>query len=199
MKNKILLFALSLITLASCSTAYRSGQTPDDLYYAKGKTVAEENSKQTDDRRISNEDRTIRMSAYDRRWRTLDDDYDYNCSYHPYAYGYTYGYYYNPYYNPYPVYGYGTGFTNPKNSAIRTVNLNAYNNTIITHEQTKFSTNTRTTTVRGYNNDNNIYIPRTSNTETRTYTPSPTTSSSSSGSSGSSSSGSGVSRPVRGN
>ncbi len=199
MKNKILLFALALITLASCSTAYRSGQTPDDLYYAKGKTVAEENSKQTVEQPAVNyEDHAIRMSAYDRRWRSLDDDYDYNCSYHPYAYGYSYGYYYNPYYCHYPVYSYGTGFTNPKNTAIRTVNLNAYNSTMVNYVPTKLSTNTRTTIVRGYNNDNNTYTPRTSNTDTRTYTPSATPSSTSTPSNNSSS-GSSVSRPARGN
>src|SRR4051812_21468607 len=105
MNIKILLFAISIAAMSSCSTSYRSGQTPDDVYYSPKKVVEEdyrEENKKDEVRKDTYEDREIRMAVYDRRWRDFDDDYDYN--YDPYHYGYSYGYYYNPYYCHYPVY-----------------------------------------------------------------------------------------------
>ena len=34
MKSKILLLALIVAVLSSCTTAYKTGQTPDDVYYS---------------------------------------------------------------------------------------------------------------------------------------------------------------------
>ncbi|MCY7291374.1 MAG: hypothetical protein LH615_04250 [Ferruginibacter sp.] len=120
---KTITFFLALIILASCSTVYKSGQTPDDLYYAKGKTVKQNNNRYE---QVDNvyEDRQIRMSAFDYRWRMLDDLYDYDYRYSPYIYGYNYGYYYNPYYWSYPVFNNNQVFLNPINTAIRTNNIN---------------------------------------------------------------------------
>lgn len=196
---KTVIFFLSLFTLASCSTAYKSGQTPDDLYYAKGRTIVESKNRYE---RVEKEyeDREIRMAVYDYRWRTLNDRYDYDYRYSPYSYGYNYGYYYNPYYYPFPVYNNNVVFVNPKNTTIRTTNLNSYNNTITTYTQTKGAGNVRTTTVRGYNNNNsqttrNIDY-RSDNNNNRTYTPS--TNNSSSNNSAPASTGTPVQRPSRG-
>jgi hypothetical protein len=165
---KTLLLILSIAFFASCSTAYKSGQTPDDVYYSKSKVVV--NSEDRYEKEVYRyDDRQIRMSAYDPRWRNLDYDYDYDWRYNPYAYGYNYGYYYNPYYYAYPVYACGTTFVNPKNTTIRKANLAAYNNTVTTYTPTKGSGTVRTVNTRRYNNTN--YEPsRNTNNETRTYT-----------------------------
>ena len=216
MNIKILLFALSVAAMSSCSTAYKSGQTPDDVYYSPVR-VAEENyqqEKQKDE--VKNEpvkDREIQMSVYDRRWRDFNDDYD--CKYDPYHYGYSYGYYYNPYYCYYPVYITNVAITNPKNTVPRMTSLGSYNNTTYAIHNTKTGGSIYMSNPRPYNNSNNNvnnYIrrilsspspvnntnnnsTRSSDNNTRTYTPS---SGSSSGSSSSGSSGTSVSRPRRG-
>ncbi len=198
MKLKYLPLLFFIAFLASCSTAYKTGQTPDDLYYSKGKTVVTDSYVHNS---YSTEDHRIRMAAYDWRWRNLDDRYDYNCSYSPYNYGYNYGYYYNPYYYPYPVYSPGIKYINPKNTVIRTTNLNSYNTTQTVYTPSKSNGATRTITIRGYNtrNDNS----RSTDNSTRTYTPSANNSSSNNSStnsnsnSGSSSSGTTITRPAR--
>jgi hypothetical protein len=199
---KTFTFLVSIIIFTSCSTIYKSGQTPDDLYYAKGKTNIQLSSR-TELGEEVNANRQIRMSAYDYRWRMLDDQYDYNNSYSPYSYGYNYGYYYNPYYCSYPVYSKNILFVNPKNTTIRTTSLNNYNNTITTFTPAKSTDFTRTTTVRGYNNSNTQTNRstdyRTDNSNTRTYTPSsPNNNSSSNSNTAPASTGTPVARPSRG-
>jgi hypothetical protein len=189
---KTLLLILSIAVLASCSTAYKTGQTPDDLYYSKSKVIVEKESEDRYERRedYTSQDRQIRMAINDRRWRNLDYDYDYDCRYSPYAYGYNYGYYYNPFYYPYPVYSGGVKYVNPKNTTIRKANLGAYGNTVTTYTPTKGYGTVKTVTIRGYNNRNTqdnrnnksetrIYT-EPSRSETRTYTPAPSNSSSNS-------------------
>ena len=34
MKSQILLLALTVAALSSCTTAYKTGQTPDDVYFS---------------------------------------------------------------------------------------------------------------------------------------------------------------------
>lgn len=88
MKKIILVFSLASIMMG-CSTAYRSGQTPDDVYFSP---VREESGyvNVDDDRsyRESNiplNDRYLRMKAMGgSRWRAFDDDF---------------GYWNNPYWN----------------------------------------------------------------------------------------------------
>jgi hypothetical protein len=202
MKN--FLFLCSVLFFTSCSAVYKSGQTPDDLYYSKPKVVLENTNRYE---KLDNvyEERQIRMAAYDYRWRSLDDRYDYNYSYHPYNYGYNYGYYYNPYYCSYPVYGQSALFVNPKNTTIRTTNLTSYNNTVSGYTPSKASGSARTIIVRGYNNSNNqtirnnTYDTRTYN-ENRSYTPSSNSNNNnnSNNSSAPASKGSSVPRPSRG-
>lgn len=215
MNIKILLFAISAAAISSCSSSYKNGQTPDDVYYSPVR-VAEEDSRHDKDkdvaRRLDPEERQIRMAAHDRRWRDFDDDYDYR--YDPYNYGYSYGYYYNPYYCHYPVYIQNVVIANPKNTVPRMTNLGSYNNTVYAVAGTKYGSVTSTNGTRVYNNSNNNTSlirrilsnvnnsnqsndTRPASNNTRTYTPSSSSSSSSSGSSGSSS-GSSVSRPGRG-
>jgi len=218
MNIKILLVGLSAAAITSCSTAYKSGQTPDDVYYSPTLVVEEnyQQDKQQDEVRSEPaREREIQMTVYDRRWRDFDDDY--NCSYDPYRYGYSYGYYYNPYYCYYPVYITNVAITNTKSSVPRMTNLGSYNNTTYAIRNTKTGSSIYINNQGSYNNSNssniNNYIrrilssplpennsnnnsTRSFDNNTRSYTPS--SSNSSSGSSSSGSSGTSVSRPKRG-
>jgi hypothetical protein len=210
MNIKILLLALSAAAISSCSTAYKSGQTPDDVYYSPARVVEEDNHTNREEVKKDNfEDREIRMAVYDRRWRDFNDDY--NCRYDPYTYGYNYGYYYNPFYCFYPVYLTNVVISNPKNTVPRMTNLGSYNNTTYAITNTKYGNGVRIITNRPYNNsnNNNTFIRRilttpsnnsnsteSNNNNTRSYTPS--SSNSSSGSSSGNSGGTPVTRPARG-
>ncbi len=197
MKNKILLFTFSLVALFSCHTAYRSGQTPDDVYFSPARYEGEDDKKDEEDDSTmaqTNEDRQIRMKTRDRRWRELDNEYGYNYHYHPYYFAYNYGYYYNPYYCPYPV----KNGINITNHPIRTTNLSSYNNTPVIIRDPKTGT-VRNKPSRTYNQRNGtilreIFTPSGNGSGSgRTYSPGSSNSSGSSGSSG----GSPVIRPVR--
>ncbi len=222
MNNKLLLLALAVVSFTSCSTIYKSGQTPDDVYYSPVRISGETSNseRQNDERNYSqernySEDRQIRLGIYDYRWRNFDNDISYN----PYRYGYNSNYYYNPYYYPYPVYNNIIVVTapNPKNSTPRITNLAAYNSSYSNYNT---NSNTKTGTpykapVRTYNNSNGSKLGNTlrtifstdspsgynsnnsgnSSQSNRSYTPS-SSGTRSSGSSGSSSGGS-TSRPTR--
>jgi len=118
MKSALPFLSAALI-FASCSTAYKSGQTPDDVYYSPARPVVEKNDyvkreKKHDqqyryDEEAYRDDRYLRMKIRDRRYEDLYDDY---YSYNPYYYHYYNGIlsynspwtsysYWNYYYNPY--------------------------------------------------------------------------------------------------
>ncbi|MEO5984898.1 MAG: hypothetical protein ABIP80_05295 [Ferruginibacter sp.] len=204
MSIKILLFAISATAITSCNTAYKSGQTPDDVYYSPLRVVEENSNKEEQKPDHQNnvarnednaEDREIRMKTHDRRWRDINDGYDCNCScdHTPYKYGYNKRYYYNPYYYPYPVYLDSRSIT-PKNSTARMVGLGGYN-TFITAPvvNPKTGKTEYVPAARTYNNNNQQTrepLPHSNNN--RTYSPS-------SNSTGANNSGSGnnVPRPRR--
>ena len=138
MKTNQLLLAALVVVLGSCSTAYRSGQTPDDVYYSPAPArEAYVSNNNTDDRNTyvyrNQEEREIRRGIYDRRYRnnvSLNlgfgyspyDYYPYSFGYDPYRfdsyaynpYGYGYKGYYDPFYrpmfSPYNPYYYGGGY-----------------------------------------------------------------------------------------
>ncbi len=115
MKTKLLLLLGLIIILGSCSSAYRTGQTPDDVYYSPAPTqngyVRTDNQDEKDsyannNSSYNNEDMEIRRGIKDSRYRnnvSVDlgygyPTYDYYNSYsyyNPYSYS---GVYYNPYY-----------------------------------------------------------------------------------------------------
>jgi uncharacterized membrane protein YgcG len=224
MKTKTLLLLLSVAAFSSCSTAYKSGQTPDDVYYSPVRVVDEKQNNDRDDRDQvrykPSDDYEITMSIRDRRWRDFRDDYDY--SYSPYHYAtcrtYNYGYYYNPYYYPWAIYTGKITYSAPVNTTPRMVNLNAYNGynskvaagktsgTISwSNPSTQYNNSNRSSSSRSEGRTRIVIFPRSntssssSSNDTRTYTPSSNSSSGSSGSSSSgSSSSSSVSRPSRG-
>ena len=202
-------FVLSAI-VTSCGTAYKSGQTPDDVYFSpsneKSGYIEQDNNRYS--RYNDREERQLRMKAYDYRWRYLDDYYDYySYRYNPYYYGYNHGYYYNPYYYPAPVYFYGP-VVNPKNHTPRMTGLGSYynNNGSVKIAQ---SSHTKTLTInstKAYSNTSpgskvvRRIIGRSDNdyndggNNNRSYNPSPSPGSSSSGSN---SGGQSISRPSR--
>lgn len=214
MRSKFLLFVLSVAAFSSCSTAYKTGQTPDDLYYSPVKPAEERKFTQREaDRRRLNTDYEITMSIRDQRWRNFRDEYDFNNS--PYNYCYcncnSFGFYYNPYYYPWAIYTSTPTYRAPVNTTPRMVNLNTYNGYNSKVASGKTNSTTTFSNPSQYNNSNrsssrlgNILrqtiepsssSPASNNT--RTYSPS--SGSSGSSSSGSSSGGSGaVSRPGRG-
>lgn len=209
MNIKFLLLAISAVTFVSCSTTYKSGQTPDDVYYSPARVIEENDTRNREEvKNDSYEDREIRMATHDRRWRDIDDDY--NCRYDPYRYGYNHGYYYNPYYYNRPVFIPGSAITNPKNTVARMTNLGSYNNTATVMSNSKTGNTTWISSQRPYNNSNKkegffrrVIEPvisgvsrSSSDNNSRTYSPSSSNSSNSGSSSGSKSSS--VTRPGRG-
>ncbi len=117
MKINFLLFAIIIATVSSCSTSYKTGQTPDDVYYSPARLQNNEVRKEKDkeeDVYYTTEDRDTRRRVNNRRYRRYDryDTYDNN-----YPYGY----------NNYPqVYG-NPKYGAPQNtSQPRKSNLGAY-------------------------------------------------------------------------
>ncbi|MFM2137766.1 MAG: hypothetical protein RJA57_73 [Bacteroidota bacterium] len=141
------LLLVSVVLLQACSTAYRTGQTPDDVYYSPARGEKEEYVESERDNDRSNryddsyyDDRFLRMRVQNRlRWSTLDSWYLYD----RYSIGYNYYFgsffnpynawhvYYNPYgrFYPYKVYHPGNGL-NPRPSSgplvKRPINLSGY-------------------------------------------------------------------------
>ena len=134
-----------VVLLHSCTTAYRTGQTPDDVYFSPNRPEEEYLVLQRQEtRRYRNanedyEDRYLRMRVRDRnRWDELNDWYAYERwtlgfnsyftpSLNPFV---SWNHYYNPYYlnNPYL---YGTSFGNTASikttyTKPRIFNLNSY-------------------------------------------------------------------------
>jgi hypothetical protein len=116
MKHVLPLLALSAAVIG-CSTPYRSGQTPDDVYFSPGRPQKEYVEREEErtvptDSYVSQEDHYLRMRVRNRqRWSDVDDYYR-----DPYAYNYRYcncsceanprlswGYYYSPYSGYAPV------------------------------------------------------------------------------------------------
>ncbi len=150
MKPSILLLAvISAVAFSSCNTAYKTGQTPDDVYYSPITPEAEYVRVEKKEERPRYEstdeyydDRYLRMRVRNRdRWSELDDWYYYG---NRYTYAYSF---YNPWgihnpWNPYTYwncaynpYYHGTviiGPSSPTYSKPRFFNLNAYNNNSLT-------------------------------------------------------------------
>ena len=137
MKSYLPLFSFVLV-FASCSTSYKSGQTPDDVYFSPERQGDEyARVEKRDDRQYTNtdylnnetarEDRYLRMKTNYRRYSILDNDdyYSYSGSnyyrYNDYYRNNNYNCYntnwnskwgsYNPYYyNPYYRNPYYSGY-----------------------------------------------------------------------------------------
>lgn len=146
MKSLFILLAFSAIIISSCTTAYKTGQTPDDVYYSPERPQNEyvqveddedDRSYRTDEQYY--EDRQLRMKVRNRtRWSELDDwhyynnRYSYYGNYNPVTWNNPWSNYsyWNHYYNPYAPKGYvivnPRGSYTPTYNKPRTFNLNTY-------------------------------------------------------------------------
>jgi hypothetical protein len=136
MKNSILpLVITASLVLGGCSSAYKTGQTPDDVYYSHGPTPAAAKQTQTEEDDVYKsyqegvDDNYLRMKVSDRdKWSQIDDVnywYGYSNPYIPYStgwYGYpgwsvsvgmSFGYGYSGWYNPFYFTGYYGNWNNP--------------------------------------------------------------------------------------
>jgi hypothetical protein len=179
MRRSILLFALSAAILGGCTSAYKSGQTPDDVYYSPERQRDEYvRVKEDDQPKYQNvdeyyDDRYLRMKVHNRvMWSSLDDLNYYNRKYSSSYYNslnwnnpwspYTYwNYHYNPYCSGQVVY---TSYAKtPSYNHPRVFNLNTYNNTQLTNNNytnPKASINSRYTNsipIRVLGTNNNSY------------------------------------------
>ena len=158
MKSILPLVSLVLL-LASCTSAYKSGQTPDDVYYSperprpeyvRNDEREEEPDYRESDRYSYEDDRYVRMKVRNRsRWSEFDDYYR-----DPYAYSYRgcncqcdYNprLYWSRYYNPYaPPVAYNV--KSPVLNKPRNFNLHVFDNP-----------------------QNNTYNPKAPGTQSRQY------------------------------
>ncbi|MEX6687040.1 hypothetical protein QTN47_06020 [Danxiaibacter flavus] len=108
MKKHILYLIGVVMVFASCSTAYKNTQTPDDMYYSPSSEAGTKQAAVSDDRyeqyMSTNDDQYLRMRVANRsRWSSIDDyDYWYDSRY-DFGYGCSMSrasmfYSFNPYY-----------------------------------------------------------------------------------------------------
>ena len=108
MKPLLLASGLLAVVLLSSCTAYKSGQTPDDVYYSPGRVVAQDEVRNQEKEEYRNyfetpDDNYIRQKVRNRdRWSNIDDIdywYSYNngcgCNYNSYGYNSWNNYGYN--------------------------------------------------------------------------------------------------------
>jgi len=149
MNTKPLLILLAIVGFSSCTTAYKIGQTPDDVYYSPAPPQTEYVTVKNEEERYNDnspaEDREVRRRI-NRRLRIYDDyGYNYPLSYpsvymYPSIYSsYPYGYSYYPYsynyYYPYtsPLYVYPKNIQ-PTYIAPRRYNLGTYTSPVIVNK-----------------------------------------------------------------
>jgi hypothetical protein len=78
MRHIIYPLLAATVLLASCSAAFKTAETPDDVYYSYGPTQAARQERVEDDEYVSYwqnaDDRYLRMKVQDRsRWSSIDD------------------------------------------------------------------------------------------------------------------------------
>lgn len=127
MKQSLIYTGLALLVLSSCSTAYRAGQTPDDVYYSPARetdayVVVDRKQERYNDRYNDYdadryyEDRFLRMRVMNRGlWSSLDYYYANPYAFSPYAYYHSWNspwnsaWAWNSFHNPYFNSGFGWG------------------------------------------------------------------------------------------
>ncbi len=161
MKTTILpILILFVLVLSSCSSVYKTGQTPDDVYYSPTRGVVEEEKEEVSSRN-NPDDRYLRMKVANRnRWASIDDfnywndtRFDY-CNRWNYNNNYNWGYSYMPSWNNYwgfysyhpSRFGWG-GWYNPVYTIIgykSPVVASGYsaNNNLAAYKNTKYNNNT---------------------------------------------------------
>jgi hypothetical protein len=77
MQSRLLLALAVAISFSSCAT-YRSGVTPDDVYYSPERRINRYQENQNRESSASNEDYRLRQQIRDARLRTIDNDFYWN-------------------------------------------------------------------------------------------------------------------------
>ena len=156
----------AVLLLASCSTAYKTGQTPDDVYFSPERQREEYvRVKKEDDRQYRSqlqsdeevrEERYLRMKSRYRRYSTLDDcdcycynGSNYNRYYDYYRYNNNVGVYHNNWrWNTWNSYNYNPYYYNPYYN-------NPYYNGVVVGNVRPVYNKPRTGNLNTYNNNNN--------------------------------------------
>lgn len=170
---------LTIGLLSGCTTAYQTGQTPDDVYYSPGRdglSKREEEKVREEQERYeeyisSQDDRYLRMKVANRnRWSGIDDfDYWHDSRYdfsrynglgnwnsfytwnNPWNLGFNYGFF-----RPQPGLGYGWGWNNPMYTVIAYASPKFYSGS------TSGSNLSAYRNTKGFNNNNKgYYNPKT--------------------------------------
>ncbi|OIR13323.1 hypothetical protein GALL_57080 [mine drainage metagenome] len=116
MKQTIFSILVAAGFLTGCTSAYKSSQTPDDVYYSPAKYVVAKELNTTKDQReyqeyiSSNDDRYLQMKVHNYDYWNSLDDYSYWNDSRYYYYNSFYNPYYSSFYNPYGWGGYYSGF-----------------------------------------------------------------------------------------
>lgn len=134
----VLGLVFSVMVFNSCTTAYQTGQTPDDVYYSPLRPAIGSND-DDDDMSRAREERRIRMGVNNPRYRFMDNTIGFG-GFDPFFPGWntwnanpffnygwnSWGYnpfnMYHPVYNPFPVFVVAP----PRNSTPRVTNLSGY-------------------------------------------------------------------------
>lgn len=182
MKIKYILSIVAISAFSSCSTAYRSGQTPDDVYYSPAPVQSSYVSTVSDKDQNSysyrnDEDAEIRRGIQDPAYRTpatLDLGFGYNpYGYTPFGYSpYLYNslafgnsfYGYDPYgymgmYNPYMYNSFGYGGLGLYNPYSFYNPYNSFYNPYSIYNSPYYG---------GYGHSSSLYYPVTGNINTNT-------------------------------
>lgn len=170
---------LAIGLLSGCSTAYQSGQTPDDVYYSPGRDGVskreEEKVKEQQERYeeyiSSQDDRYLRMKVANRnRWAGIDDfDYWYDsrydfCRFNNFSNWNNFQLWNNPWnigfnngiWRPQPGLGFGWGWNNPMYTVIVYASPKFYSGS------TSGSNLAAYRNTKGFNNNNQgFYNPKT--------------------------------------
>jgi hypothetical protein len=131
MNKQILYAAISVLFCSSCaSVSYKTGQTPDDVYYSPAAGLIYFVPATDNNNNIADDEPYYPSYYYP---GMINPNY---CTYTPYYGGYIYNNYCNPYYSPYPVYT--KSYTIPYvNTTPRMVNLNSYSNNSYNNSNTQ--------------------------------------------------------------
>ena len=184
--NRLMIVVLLTSFMMSCSTVYKSGQTPDDVYFSpainKSSYVVLEENDEYRSENVPMSDRYLRMKSLGRtRWSAFDEDYAYwndphwnNRTYFNsysnsnfYAYGnrmYGTSYFSNPfntmyYGQPYILYNPSSVSYKVKSTGPRVVNLNNYTPVRVSNYDPK-TMKVSSGSSSNYNNNSSLGIPR---------------------------------------
>lgn len=186
--NRLMIVVLLTSFMMSCSTVYKSGQTPDDVYFSpainKSSYVVLEENDEYRSENVPMSDRYLRMKSLGRtRWSAFDEDYAYwndphwnNRTYfnnysnnNLFVYGnrlYGSSYYLNPfntmyYGQPYIIYNNNVNSASykVKSSGPRVVNLNNYTPVRVSNYDPK-TMKVSSGSTSNYNNNSSSGIPR---------------------------------------